>query len=553
MKRFISTALFVLALGSMGCKSTLHGTVQVYTGNLDSVQTLGSALTDLHVARNIAEKTQTALSTAITNAETASNSLKAASAEAKKTFQTIKADPTYEKTFVGYRDAWAAYATAVGKSNAKTAKELFEDKDVLKSISDVRAQLNGKIAEKFEKRILAPSFSGELQKNAESQDDELSLFVALNQVAGFLDGNASAPNVDNLQPEQRALFVDNKADKALANLAATLKKTNAPSNPGIALQAEVDKYIDDLANRVKSVKDTFQDRVLGAWKETDKAMLAAEKALVEARPNATEAKKPEIEQKARDATALVTAHLGTYADELDSIHTQSSSVASDSNILGRYFASQGVSSVISQLPDLANIQKNIKALREVTEKSSDQIRGAKLKLVGEPGFDATDPNVPKLDENKWSEKFVDEFEVEADGESEFVIVQESPTRFNVKQLRFDPKSNAQLGMAFADLGFDIATSVLQQTTGVKLDVSSTGTTSEVSGDARKRIADDCRASLRAMSGTLKTELGKIQQPGAVVDQAVVGRVRGLLQGHHALLSACTAALGKTSPTTPAAK
>jgi hypothetical protein len=317
-----------------------------------------------------------------------------------------------------------------------------------------------------------------------------------------------------------------------------------------------------LAERIEVINKSFQDRVSPAWKEADDAMTAAERALIAARPSTTENRTPELAQKARDATALVTARLDAYADQLDNINNLTSGVTSDASILRRYFEVQGFSSLFkkdpnaeaagSKMPDLADIQQKLKSLRDVAEKSSGQIRTS-ARLVGEPGFDSTDPNVAKLNEENWSVNFVDEFLVNADGESEFVIVQESPTRFNVKQLRFDPKANAQLGMAFADLGFDIATTVLQQTTGVKLETSKTGTTSEVTGDARKRIADDCRASLRAMSGTLNAEIKKLEQSNTNVDPALIGRVRGLLQGHHSLLSACTTALGKTSQTTPVTK
>lgn len=551
MNYAIFTTLALLSIGALGCGASVSGAVQVYTGPLSSVQTPASTLAELHVARSIAEKTRGELVDSVDDANKSVLELKQSFQDASAALQGIASDSAYSGAFKGYRDAWIAYISAVSKADAKTPKQLFSLPDVKKAIDALRAQLTGTIAGKS-RRVLVRPFYGALLDKAGTEEAALT---ALDVVACLTCVKGSGEGVDALNADQVSLFTGNAADDSLTKLEGLIKDAPAPQPIELTGQKNGLKSVEQLEARVGGAKAALEAPALqAAWKEVDAAMIDAEKALTAARPSSDSGSGSQVAQSARDANAIAHARLRAYAGEIEKLQLDASNITRDLKVAGYFFEQPEVASLVKDPPNLVQLSKSVDAAILILKKSPQQIR-ISANLVGKPGFDATDPNVPKLAEELWKEEPVDTFRVAAGGESDFVIVQESPTRFTVKQLRFDPKANAELGVSIADLGLDIATTIVQQTTGVKVGTSSAEDSSGqgMTGDARKRIADDCRASLRAMSSSLGAEIEKAEKKTGAVEPALLGRIRGLLLGHHSLLAACTSALGKASSSAPETK
>ncbi len=550
MKHPILTTLALLSLGTLGCGASVKGSVQVYTGDVSSVQTPASSLTDLHVARSIAEDTRGELQRSAVDASTSVTDLKQKLDEAAAALAAIAKDSTYGDVFKGYKAAYLDYVAAVAKADAKTPAQLFSLPEVKKAMDALRAQLNGVIAEK-NKQVLARPFYGALLEKAGAEADALG---ALDAVVCLSCSGGSGGGAGALSPDQVKLFTGNGADAALKKLETSLKGVDAPKLDGLTGEKNGRKAIESLATRIGLARGALEGPALqDAWKEVDAAMIAAEKALTSVYSSHGGASGEQVAQNARDASAIAHARLRAYAGEFEKIQLDAGKIAADLRIVGAFFEQPEVASLIKEPPNLMKVGKTFDGALDLLKKSPERIR-VSATLVGKPGFDATDPNVSRLDEELWKDAPVDAFTVKANGDSDFVVVQESPTRFTVKQLRFDPKANAELGVTIADLGLNIVSTIVQQTTGVKVGLTGEGGSAQgATGDARKRIGEDCRAQVRVMSASLSAEIDKVQRSAGAVEPALQGRIRGLLAGHHATLAACTGALGKPASTPPSAE
>jgi len=187
-----------------------------------------------------------------------------------------------------------------------------------------------------------------------------------------------------------------------------------------------------------------------------------------------------------------------------------------------------------------------------------QLAGNLVALVRSRPFEAADPNIRTItkveNEKHWHLLPVDMLETSGDGLTQFVIVQDGPTAYRLKELHVDPAGVVDLRLSVGDVALDLLEAVAQAQLGVSLggggeeeakDKPPGPPPRDVLRADRERLL---RTQAESVVGDLRRALAAEAARSPGPDAA---RLRAILEGHLARIDAVVAEAKKLLEPAPA--
>lgn len=216
-------------------------------------------------------------------------------------------------------------------------------------------------------------------------------------------------------------------------------------------------------------------------------------ALERLKPPATKAPQDEWRQYNLGVAAEITA---VQILRLDVI-AASRATADDIDSALKLFAINNAPALPASPPDTSALQAHLGLLGE-------------LRGTIHTRLDPRDHNIPIItnSENRelWNRIDVDRLRVQAAGRSRYIVVQDSPINFRLKELNSDPSSVVKFGLTAADVGLEVLSTVI--TKGALSKGGGSGGGSEAGADpaVQARLTDETTAKVAAVRGNLLRDL-----------------------------------------------
>jgi hypothetical protein len=223
--------------------------------------------------------------------------------------------------------------------------------------------------------------------------------------------------------------------------------------------------------------------------------------------------------------------------------------------------------------NLDKVQSNLAASLGGPSTINKSSKNAVAQLKKQP-FRAADKNIKKItkesNEVYWNTQPVTGLDISGDGNAQYVIIQESPTHYRVKELSVDPSAVVQLNLDIGDMAVDLlktAASAAASAYGIPLPGAGgkdskgeelatsqpdTGNQADLAMQERL-ILDAMKKAISGLSARLRTQMQSLKDidAGDKLNPYGVRQLQSLLQGYEVQLSTISNEAGKLSGGEPA--
>ena len=191
-------------------------------------------------------------------------------------------------------------------------------------------------------------------------------------------------------------------------------------------------------------------------------------------------------------------------------------------------------------------EDTLSALRQFDDATTELHRIASTATLEK--FQPHDANIREITKKEnmdlWNKVAVDSLKVNSSGNSRYVIVQDGPVNFRLKELNSDPTSVARFGLTVADVGLEILNAlVLKGALDLDKEGGSSGASAPPPPDATRSAE-----LARVLSGELEDASADFQRELDAIDKSLAGkptaaeltslkaRLQGLLERHKTVLT-----------------